>query len=88
MHEARLFERLRAALESIARREAPARIVRARIRLGPLSHVTARRLEESWPEITKGTAASDAQLEVETTADVTEAAAADLEIVSVDLGGP
>lgn len=85
MHEERLFRELRAALERVALRERPGRIVRARVRLGPLSHVSERRLREAWPDITAGTDAAGADLTVDPVVGPVGPGAADVELVSVDV---
>lgn len=88
MHEAALFRDLHLALARLARDHPADRIVRATVRLGPLGHVAPETLRSAWATITEGTGADGAELVVETTEDLTDAAAGGLVLASVALTSP
>lgn len=85
MHEAALFRDLHRALARLAGAHPRDRIVRATVRIGPLGHVAPETLRGEWPTITRGTGADGAELVVETTDDMTDAAAGGLLLASVAL---
>ncbi len=88
MHEEALLRDLRRALGELAGRQGSGRIVRARVWLGALSHVSEPRLREAWPGIVDGGPAHGCALEVETSDDMTDplASAVVLRAVDVDDG--
>jgi hydrogenase nickel incorporation protein HypA/HybF len=88
VHEAALFRDLHRALARLAREHPQDRIVRATVRIGPLGHVAPAALRSEWATITRGTGADGAELVVETTDDVADAAAGGLLLASVALATP
>ncbi len=85
MHEEAVFRELRTALEAVARREQVARIVRARVRIGALSHLSEDRLREEWPRLVDGGPAAGAALEVVASTDLGDPSAASVVLESVDV---
>lgn len=83
MHEAALFRDLGRALARIGGDRPGERIVRATVRIGPLSHVAAATLRAEWPAITRGTGAEGAELVIETSDDLRDPAAAGLLLASI-----
>jgi hydrogenase nickel incorporation protein HypA/HybF len=69
MHEEALFRDLRRELLRVLRPEGGRPVLRVRIWVGALTHVTESRLAEAWPRIVEGTPASGARLEVLTSED-------------------
>jgi hydrogenase nickel incorporation protein HypA/HybF len=69
MHEEALLTDLHRKIEELARAQGAHRIVRIRLWVGALSHITERHLREEWPRVVRGTAAEAAELEVETSDD-------------------
>jgi hydrogenase nickel incorporation protein HypA/HybF len=85
MHEERLFRDLRERVISIAEVEGAPRIVRVRLWVGALSHLTETRLREAWPDVVRGTPAEGSQLEVELSWDATDPRAQGVVLTSVDV---
>lgn len=85
MHEAALFADLRRKLVSIGADAPGERIVRARLRIGGLSHVTEATLRERWPELVQGTPAEGCRLEVDVETDPTAPMSQSLLLVEVGL---
>ena len=85
MHEESLFRDLRRALEELAAREQTSHIVRVRVWVGALSHLTEARLREAWPHIVGATAAQGSMLEVEVSSEVSDPRSTSVVLTSVDL---
>ncbi len=85
MHEEALLRDLRRALGELAVGERPARIVRARVWLGALSHVSESRLRDAWEEIVRGGPADGCAVEVETSSDPADPLASAVVLRAVDL---
>jgi Zn finger protein HypA/HybF involved in hydrogenase expression len=65
MHEEALVRDLREKLEELSRSHRGATIVRAKVAVGPLSHLDERRLRDLWPRVMAGGPAAHARLDVE-----------------------
>lgn len=84
MHEEVVFRELRGALRRAADGRS-GRLVRARVWIGALSHLSEGRLREAWPRLTAGGPADGSELEVELSTDVAHPHAASVVLASVDL---
>ncbi len=85
MHEEALLRDLRRALGELAVGERPARIVRARVWLGALSHVSESRLRDAWEGLVRGGPADGCAVEVETSSDPADPLASAVVLRAVDL---
>ena len=83
MHEEALLRDLRAKVDELSRANGGARIVRARVVLGALSHLDEPHLRELWARAMAGGAAAGATLEVELLPRVDDARAASVILRSV-----
>ncbi len=83
MHEQALIQDLRRKLDELSAAASGARIVRARVALGPLCHLDERQLTELWGRAMAGGPAAAATLEVETVPSVDDPAAASIVLRSV-----
>lgn len=72
MHEETLLRDLRAEIDRLGRRSAPARITGVDLWVGALSHVTEGTLRTRWPDVVAGSPAESAELRVEVSDDVTD----------------
>jgi len=90
MHEEALIQDLRRALLRVVEAERGSRLVRATVRVGPLSHLHPEDLKERWGDILKGTPAEGCQLVVVSASDPTDPLAQSvvLESVQLDAQGP
>ena len=93
MHEEALVRDLRAKVDELSRANGGAAIVRARVALGPLSHLDEPRLKELWPRAMAGGPAARAVLEVELIPSMDDPHAASVVLRSVTFsdvrpGGP
>jgi hypothetical protein len=66
MHEERLVRDLRAKVDELSRAHGGARLLRARVALGPLAHLDAERFRRLWERTMAGGPAEATVLEVET----------------------
>ena len=65
MHEEALVQDLRRKIDELSSAHGGAPIVRARVALGPLSHLDEPRLRQLWDRSMAGGPAAEARLEVE-----------------------
>ncbi|HTP54546.1 MAG TPA: hydrogenase/urease maturation nickel metallochaperone HypA [Thermoplasmata archaeon] len=85
MHEEALLRDLRRKLEEVALREPTARIVRVRLWIGGLSHVTDTSVRARWDDTVRGTAAERSTLEVECSSDLHDPRADRVVLLGVDV---
>ncbi len=85
MHEERLIRDLVAKVNDLAERSDGVTIVRARIWIGALSHLTGAVLRDRWPDAAAGTPAAFVELDVRTSSDPSDPRAQDVVLTSVDL---
>jgi Zn finger protein HypA/HybF involved in hydrogenase expression len=83
MHEEALVRDLRRKLEELSRAHGSEPIVRARVAVGPLSHLDEPRLRELWSRTMVGGPAAHAELVVETPRELDGAEAASVVLRSV-----
>jgi Zn finger protein HypA/HybF involved in hydrogenase expression len=88
MHERRLFEELRRALDRASAAGHGARLVRARVWIGALSHLSEPTLRQAWPRVVGGGPAEGSELSVEVSSDPAHPDAASVVLTSVDLVEP
>lgn len=89
MHERALTADLVRMVERVAAEQGASRVVRLRVRLGALSHLTPEHFREHFRDAARGTAAEAAEVEAVVDGDVHDPRAADvvLETVEVELPG-
>lgn len=85
MHEEALAADLHRKLEELAGPDPSLRIVRVRLWVGALSHLTEPTLRGLWPRIAGGTRAEDARLEIEVSGDPADPRAQGVVLASVDV---
>lgn len=85
MHEEAMLQDLRRKLVEVTAREAAPRVVRVRLWLGALSHVSEEQLRREWPRIVDGTPAESAALDLTTSRDFEDPRAQGLVLVSLDM---
>lgn len=85
MHETGLVRDLVKKIVTVVEKERAARAVRAKVRLGALSHMSADHFREHFEHESRGTAAEGAQLDVEVLTDKRDANAQDIFLASVDV---
>lgn len=83
MHEEALLRDLRRKVDELSRSHGGARVVRARVALGALSHLDEPRLRELWARAMAGGPADGATLEVDPPGRVDEPGAASIVLRSV-----
>lgn len=88
MHEEALLNDLRRKVEELSSAHGGARIVRARVALGALSHLDERRLRELWDRAMAGGPAANAPLEVELLPSIEDERAGSLVLRSVTFAEP
>ena len=93
MHEASLMNALMRRIEAIAEAEGADRVTVVRVRLGALAHMSPEHFREHWDVAARDGVAANAGLEIEVSADLTDPAAQDLTLLSLDVhdgpgGGP
>jgi hydrogenase nickel incorporation protein HypA/HybF len=71
-------------MERIAREQNIRRIVKAKVWLGALSHISADHFREHFEQGTRGTVAQDAQLDVDVSDNIDDPHAQDILLISVD----
>ena len=84
MHEMSLINDLVEKIERIAREQNVRRIVKAKVWLGALSHISADHFREHFEQGTRGTVAQDAQLDVDVSDNIDDPHAQDILLISVD----
>jgi hydrogenase nickel incorporation protein HypA/HybF len=85
MHEQALMHDLMQKVTDEARAEDAARVVRIRVRLGALSHLTEDHFREHFEEASRGTVAEGAAVEAELGIDPTEPHAQSVVLESIEL---
>ena len=83
MHEEALLRDLRQKVDELSRANGGTPIVRARVALGPLSHLDEPRLRQLWARAMAGGAAAGSTLEVELLLAVDDPPAASVVLRSV-----
>jgi hydrogenase nickel incorporation protein HypA/HybF len=85
MHEEAMLQDLRRKLVEIVGQEGSPRVVRVRLWVGALSHVSEEQLRQQWWRVVEGTGAQSAALDVTTSGDLNDPRAQGLVLVSLDV---
>ena len=85
MHEHSLIADMIRKIEAIARENHAQRVVKVRLRLGALSHMSPEHMREHFAAAAQGTLAQGAVLESELSTDIDDPRARDIVIDSVDV---
>jgi hydrogenase nickel incorporation protein HypA/HybF len=85
MHEASLLRDILSKIESVARQNEVERVLKVRVRLGALSHISPEHFREHFEAAVPGTAAEGAELEVEVLSDIHDPLAQEIVLDSVEL---
>lgn len=88
MHEEVLLRELQRGLREAVPLGPGERVLRVRIWIGALSHLSETRLRQSWPELVAGSGADTAELLVDVSTDARHPQAAAVVLASVDVAGP
>ena len=88
MHEEALLRDLRRKIVEVARREGDAPVLRVRLWVGALSHVTPEGLRRRWPEVVAGTPAEDARLEIDLSDRESDPGAQSIRLVDMTVDDP
>jgi len=73
-------------ITTVAKENKAAKVTRAKVRLGALSHISAGHFREHFIEGTAGTIAEGAELDIETATDINDPHAQDILLISVNVG--
>jgi hydrogenase nickel incorporation protein HypA/HybF len=85
MHEHALIADLIRKIETIARANNARRVVKVKLRLGALSHMSPEHMREHFAAAAQGTLAQGAVLESEVSTDIDDSRARDIVLDSVDV---
>jgi hydrogenase nickel incorporation protein HypA/HybF len=88
MHEMTLMVGLVRRIEEIAREHQAARVVRVRVAVGSLAHLSPEHLREHFEEATRGTAAEGAELEIRVIEDLADPNAQSVVLESAEIEEP
>jgi hydrogenase nickel incorporation protein HypA/HybF len=85
MHEFSLMADLMRKIEQVAADNGASRVVKVRVWLGALSHITPEHFREHFEDGVRGTVADGAELEVETSDDESHPEAQQILLKSLDV---
>ena len=85
MHEAGLMRALMRRVDEVAAAEGAGRVVAVRVRIGALAHMSPEHFLEHWAVAAAGTIAEHARLDIETSDDLTDPAAQDVTLLSLEV---
>jgi hydrogenase nickel incorporation protein HypA/HybF len=88
MHEFSLMKDLMQKITSLARENDARKVVRVRVRLGALCHISAQHFGEHFREAATGTVAEGARLDIVESRDEADPLAQDILLESVDVESP
>lgn len=88
MHERSLMTGLLARLDEIAGASGSSRVVRVRVAVGALAHLSPEHLRHHFEHAARGTRAEGAEIEIRVLEDVGEARAQEIIIESADIEDP
>jgi len=87
MHERALMQDLMSKIESVARDQNAPRVVRVKVWLGALSHMTGPHFMEHFEQAAEGTVAQGADVEFEISDDITHPQARGVLLRQIEVGG-
>lgn len=85
MHELSLLADILRKIESLAQENEVERVLKVRVKLGALSHISPDHFREHFEAASPGTAAEGAELEVEALTDINDEHAQEIILESVEL---
>ena len=85
MHELTLFKGLLNKIEAISRENEGKKIVKMKVKLGALAHISAPHFQEHFTLLSKGTAAEGAILEIEEDKDRNDPLAQEIILQNVEV---
>lgn len=85
MHEEAILRDLVRKVDEVARAAGGRPVVRVRLRVGALAHLTGPQAETRWPDLARGTWGAGARIEVDAGTDVSDPDAQRVRLVSVDI---
>ncbi|HZS88074.1 MAG TPA: hydrogenase maturation nickel metallochaperone HypA [Chloroflexota bacterium] len=85
MHEATLVRGLTRTIDALAREHQARRVVRVKVSLGALSHLSPEHFREHFTLAAIGTLAESAHLDIETASDVDDPHAQDIVLRGIDV---
>jgi hydrogenase nickel incorporation protein HypA/HybF len=88
MHEMSLVRGLVRQLDEVARAHGARRVIRVRVGLGVLSHLSPEHVREHFAHVSKGTVAEGAALDVVLLTDPTDPRAQDVILESAEIEEP
>ena len=75
-------------IEAVAAQERADRVTTVRVRLGGLSHMSPEHFREHWDVAARDSIAQDATLDIEVSGDLSDPAAQDITLLSLDVEDP
>jgi hydrogenase nickel incorporation protein HypA/HybF len=88
MHEQALMRDVMRKIEDVARSGGATRVTRVRVRLGALSHFTPDHFREHFADVSPGTLAEGAEVDVVMNDDITDPRARDVVLESIEVDVP
>ncbi|MBT3923371.1 MAG: hydrogenase maturation nickel metallochaperone HypA [Nitrospina sp.] len=85
MHEQSLMADLMRKINAIGQEQKAERVVRVKVKLGALSHISAEHFREHFIQAVQGSCAEQAQLDVEVLTDLNDPQAQDILLESVEI---
>ena len=85
MHEQSLMADLMSKIQSISKQQHPKNIVRIKVKLGALAHISADHFKEHFIHAAKGSRVENVQLDIEVLTDVNDKHAQEILLDSVDV---
>jgi hydrogenase nickel incorporation protein HypA/HybF len=85
MHEMSLLRDLLARIDSVAKEQGCRRVLKVRVKLGALAHISPEHFREHFEIASPGTAAEGAELEVELLEDINDPNAQGIILDSLEL---
>lgn len=88
MHEMSLMTDLMKRIERVARDNGAQRVLRVKVAIGALAHISADHFREHFEESSRGTLAQGAALDITTHDDIHDPHAQDIRLDSVEVAEP
>ncbi len=85
MHEMALFADLMRAIERLAKEQGARRVVGVDVTLGALSHLSPAHFREHWADLSPGTIAEGAELNIQVSEDINDPMAQEVVLNSLEL---
>lgn len=85
MHEAALMKDLMSKILKTAEAQGAKRVIKIKVKLGALSHMTPEHFREHFEQVSPGTLAAGARLEAEQLTDIHDPKAQDILLESIEV---